>query len=114
MAQLGWMDRRLESRRSTAEPVNIHLINGTGKMVVTGIIADFSRRGLCIVCRTDLPVSSQVLVEYRGSFLIGQVRNARPENGGYRVGLCLEPNRANTSVLQDLADHTTEVKPDVA
>jgi hypothetical protein len=50
-------------------------------------IVNFSKSGMCIAVRWEIPEGNAVKVDWDGHFLVGRVRRVSKEFGEYSIGL---------------------------
>jgi hypothetical protein len=94
------MDRRFNQRYST--DLRVLLTQLDGGTDTTGQLEDISDSGICAMFVVPLPPGGIVKLEILGLSLYGHIVYSKPEDGGFRTGIFVEPALLDSSNITDL------------
>ena len=80
-------DRRSEQRLFCSELVSVHWRDEQGEQSTVANLEDISPSGACLLLESELPVGTQLKLEYPGGKLTGRVKYCVHREYGYLVGI---------------------------
>ena len=97
------MEYRREPRFQIDQPLTVTSF-GNDASPIAGRLANFSARGVQLILDHELPMDSDVKIEWEGTLLLGEVVYCRPQGPGYLVGVALEEALFDTHAVAEMSE----------
>lgn len=84
-------ERRVEARKSVSRRVRVYPTDNAVFKPQEGLQEDISENGMGVYLNRQIPVGTRVRVRRDDRDSLGTIRQCRPEQGGWAVGILFDP-----------------------